>query len=137
MVEIDKDILVLLRNNARYNLSHFSRKKGISIKKSHYEFSKIKKDVDKFVSFLDFEALGFIRMLVIFFDAVEGLTFSSTFKPFFINNSVRLDTGLFVEYIFFSKDEQQEFLDILKKKKIRFDNYFVEEVIKQECFLPN
>lgn len=136
MVDLDKNIMTLLRSDARFNLSKFSRDKGVSAKRVHYEFGKVKKDVDKFVSFLDFEALGFKRLIVFFLDAVEGLAISSNIRPFFINNSVRLDNGLFVEYVFFSDDELNDFLNILNKKNVKFENYFVKEVLKQECFMP-
>ncbi|MCC7574602.1 hypothetical protein KO361_03340 [Candidatus Woesearchaeota archaeon] len=134
-MDLNKDIICSLREDARLSLSSFSRNKGVSVKKAHYEFGKVKKDVTKFVSVIDFESLGFKRLIIFFLDAVQGLVVSSRFKPFLVNNSVRLDKGLFVEYLFLSVDEQKLFLKDLKRKKISFEYYLVDSVIKQEGFI--
>lgn len=135
MGELKKEILDLLRKNSRSSLSDFSRKQNLSVKKIHYEYGKIKRDsINKFVPVIDFEALGFTRLIVIFHDATEGLEVSSKFKSFFVNNSVRLDTALLVEYLFFFVEEQELFLKEIRQRNVVFDYYFVEEVVKQEEF---
>jgi len=131
-----KDIYTLLRNNSRTSLTDYSKKNGLSVKKVHYEYDKIKKNnVAKFVSVLDFESLCFYRIIIIFHDAIEGLAISSLIKPFYVNNSIRLDSGLFVEYIFFFKNEIEEFLQELNKQNVSFFQFHVDKIIKQEGFL--
>ena len=132
MADLRKLIIGLMRKDARSNLSSFSRERGVSLKKVHYEFNKLRGGFDKFVPFLDFELLGFKRLIVIFDDAVEGLALVSKVMPFYVNNSIRLDSGLFVEYVFMSSDEQLSFLSKLNERGVSFKYYFVDEVLKQE-----
>lgn len=128
-----KSILVdYLRLDARLNISDFSKKRGVCEKKMHYEFGKVKKDIHKFVPILNFELLGFFRLLVLFHNSAQGLAVISNFKPYYVNNSVRLDNGLLAEYVFFSKYDQTIFIKSLKKKKVDFDHFSVDKVLKQE-----
>jgi len=135
MNHLKKDIIKLLRKNSRSNLASFSKFKKINNKKVHYEYRKIKKEFDKFVPVLDFEKLGFKRMFVLFHDAIEGLTFCSKSRKFFINNSFRLNKGLLVEFIFFFEEEKQYFLNFIKKNKLSFEYYLINDVLKQEEFI--
>ena len=107
---LKKELIDLLRQNSRSNLTKFSKKKEISTKKVHYEYNKLKENVEKFVPVIDFEALGFKRIIIIFHKALEGIKYSTNKNNFFVNNSTRLDRGLIVEYIFFLETEQEKFL---------------------------
>lgn len=136
MNKISKDLLCTLRKNSRYSLSKFSQEKGLTPKKVHYFYGKIKnKEVEKFVPIMNFEAFGFKRVFVFFKDSPQGLHISSTFKNYFVNNSTRLDRGVLVEYVFFNEAQLKSFIKELKKKGIIFEHYLLEKVIKQEeCF---
>jgi len=138
MNERKKNIYNLLRENSRTKISDFSKKNGVSSKKTHYEYNKIKKEtITKIVPLLDFELLGFKRMLLLFEDATEGLTMSATLKNHYLNNSMRLNQGLLVEYVFFFQEEAKDLLSELKKRKISFSYFFVKDVLKQESFMPS
>lgn len=132
MKKLTSDLMDYLRLNARLNVSDFSKKRGVCEKKAHYEFGKLKKNVRKFVPILNFELLGFSRLIILFHDASQGLAITSKFNSYSINNLTRLDTGLFVEYVFFSVYDKKMFIKSLKRRNIDFDFFSVEDVLKQE-----
>ena len=134
--EIQKDLFELLRTNSRSKLTEITKNNNYSLKKVHYEYDKIKQNIEKFVSILNFEELGFKRLIIIFHDAKEGLTITAKQKTGFINNSIRLDKGLFVEYIFYLETEKNQLIQELKRNNIKFNHYPIEEIIKQESFIP-
>ena len=135
MNDLKKKLVRFLRNNSRASLSDFSNKNNIPQKKAHYEFSCVKQDIDKFVSVLDFEALGFVRLIVLFHDARDGFFVCSSPFGSSINNSSRLDFGLLVECVFFCSDDLNSFLSFLKSKNFIFDYFFVDKLLKQEGFV--
>lgn len=131
-----KHILFVLRKDSRCNLSLFSKINGYPLKRVHYEFSKLKrKNIKRFVSFVDFEKLGFVRFVVFFNNASDGLFVQSSFKSYFVNNSSRLDSGLFLECVFFSLEDSKEFFSDLSNKGVSYDYFPVLSVLKQESFI--
>ncbi len=119
------------------NISEFSKLNNFPLKKSHYEFSKLRKNISRFVPVLNFEKLGFLRSIILFDDATVGLKIASTMSSFSVNNSIRLDSGLFVEYVFFSVEEKELFIASLIKKNVSFKHFAVDCILKQEGFITD
>lgn len=128
-------LFFLVRENSRSCLSEFSRENNFSVKKVHYEYNKFKKEgVCKLAPLINFEKLGFFRVLFFFKNSADALAFISKKCSFFINNSFRLDNGLFVECVFFTLGEREDFIFEIKKRGLSFELFDVEEILKQEDF---
>ena len=141
MKETDFLILRHLRQNARENLTHISRKIKIPVSTLFDRLKQLEQSaIRKYAILLDFRKMGFaVRpTLLIRCDPTdrEELKKYLLFNEH-VNTLIRVNNGYdyLAECVFKDMDTHQEFIDHLAPFRAQIKEHFVLEDLKRETFL--
>ena len=136
----DKNIINQLRENARSNLSHISKKTGVPISTIHDRMKLIDRHILKHSSLLNFSTFGLIQAtLLIKLEQDQKRDFQTFLKDHSnINSAYRVDNmfDFVVEGIFKEMKNLHEFVDSIENRfKVKEKQLFhVVSTIKKEDY---